>query len=96
MNPVLREILETHTTATPNGDRIPVTDSIDDAEAELLFQILAEQKPTITLEVGLAAGVSALVICDVLQKTLANRHIIIDPFQNRQPIWGGIGLFNLR
>ena len=97
MNPILQEIYKTNFTTTPDGGKVSIgVDSIDRNEAEFLYQIVAELKPTVTLEVGLAYGISALVICDALRKTPSNRHIIIDPFQIRNWRWGGIGLHNLR
>jgi len=40
-------------------------------------------------------GCSALAIGDALRGTAGARHIVIDPRQNVQPLWAGIGLHNL-
>lgn len=97
MNPILQEIYETNLTTTPDGSTASIAGwSVDRNEAEFLCQVVTELQPTVTLEVGLAYGVSALSICEALPKTSSSRHIIIDPFQNHQPRWAGIGLHNLR
>jgi predicted O-methyltransferase YrrM len=96
MNPVLQEIYATNLTTTPDGGMASIAgESIGLNEAEFLTQIITELKPIVTLECGLAFGMSAMVICDALQKIASSRHIVMDPFQNRQP-WVGIGLHNLR
>jgi hypothetical protein len=51
--------------------------------------------PTVTLEVGLAHGISALFICDALNVRNGTQHIVIDPNQHRDS-WDGTGIANLR
>jgi predicted O-methyltransferase YrrM len=96
MNPVLEELFTTCLTTTPDGKQISISDSVSPDEAQFLSQIVFEVGPSDTLEIGLAMGLSALAICDALPKTSSGRHIVIDPFQNCQPKWAGIGLHNLR
>jgi predicted O-methyltransferase YrrM len=96
MNPVLEELFATGLTTTPNKGEISISDSVSPDEAAFLSQIVSETSPSVTLEVGLAMGMSALAICDALPRTPSSRHIVIDPFQNCRPKWGGIGLHNLR
>jgi hypothetical protein len=64
----------------------------------------------VSLEIGLAQGISSLFICEALAEVGAERHIIIDPFQVAVPEadfprnhasgynghWKGIGLYNLK
>lgn len=57
-----------------------------------LAKLVAEAKPETTLEVGLGFGISTLFICEALPKTA--KHIVIDPFQNRE-VYRGVGLRNL-
>jgi len=96
LNKVLEEIQSTGTTKTPGGKTIKVHGNIDYRKSKILTHLVQEIKPLSSLEVGLAYGVSALTICDALPKTAQSRHIIIDPHQNRKPVWGGIGLYNLK
>ena len=96
MNPLLQEIYATNCATASDGRKLSIAgQSIDQNEAEFLSEIVAELRPVVTLEVGLAFGASALAICDALQVTSSNRHIVIDPFQNHRK-WSGIGLHNLR
>ena len=95
MNKVLEEILSTGNTMTPDGGTIKVHGNIDRRRCNILTHIVQEIMPAVTLEVGLAYGLSALTICDALIRTSRSKHIVIDPHQNIQPVWGGIGLYNL-
>jgi len=66
---------------------------IDRAEGALLQRAIAAVRPTTTLEIGMAYGVSTLFMCEALAE-LPHRctHIAIDPYQNTK--WHGIGLRN--
>jgi predicted O-methyltransferase YrrM len=107
MNSVLSEILNTGTVKTADGtSTIKLHSSISTSEGELLQRLVRQLDPTVSLEVGLAYGVSALFICDALNVRNGTQHIVIDPNQNgvtrpfptRGPSgnsWDGIGIANL-
>lgn len=96
MNSVLSEILETGVTRSANGNSpVKVHSSVSLPEGQLLQKFVREVNPTVSLEVGLAYGVSALFICDALNLRDGSRHIVIDPNQNGDS-WEGIGIANLR
>jgi len=99
MNSVLSEILETGFTRTADGNgTVKVHSSISSSEGQVLQKIVLELNPTISLEVGLAYGVSALFICDALNARNETRHIAIDPNQHGGAWgdnWDGIGIANL-
>ncbi len=84
MHPVLKEILETRTVRAADGMIFPVHSQIPSQDGEFLQQLILRQKPQISLEVGLAYGISALYICDALTQCAAKRHIVIDPVQHGQ------------
>lgn len=100
MNSVLSDILNTNTTRTANGDGIvKLHSSISCAEGKLLQNLVRHLDPTVSLEVGLAYGVSALFICDALTIREGTRHIVIDPNQHGGQwgtSWDGIGIANLQ
>jgi|SRR5208283_698999 len=108
MNSVLSEILETGATKTANGSStVKVHSSISVSEGQFLQKFVRQLDPTVSLEVGLAYGISALFICDVLKVRNGTQHIVIDPnqtgaidpnqhFSSRGDSWGGIGIANLR
>jgi predicted O-methyltransferase YrrM len=101
VNPVLDAILtservsdasQTYPLRHPDFPDLPV--HLDRAEGELLQRIVAETRPSTTLEVGFAYGVSTLYICEALAALRQPvRHIVIDPHQTTQ--WRGIGLMNV-
>lgn len=104
MNSVLEEILGTGFAKAPNGELYEIKDAISRREGKFIQDIIAEIKPVVSLEVGLAHGISALFICDALKNIPNSRHIVIDPFQLRggppgtdwESSWQGLGLHNLR
>ncbi|MDI6788820.1 MAG: class I SAM-dependent methyltransferase [Planctomycetota bacterium] len=95
MNPVLEEILRIGQIKTINGTTTKIQLVFFPEQGEFLQGIIREIKPLVSLEVGLAYGISALFICDALEKTPATRHIIIDPYQF-SGLWKGMGLNNLK
>lgn len=97
MNPVLSEILRTRTARSADGHgSIPVHSNVAVEEGELLTRLITERKPKVSLEVGLAFGVSALFICEAMTNASpAPRHIVIDPAQHADEHWKGVGLANL-
>ncbi len=96
MNTILQTILDVGEFEDPDGQLIKVRANIPREEGEFLRQIVQAANPTVSIEIGLAYGVSAMFICDALQKTPATRHIVIDPYQ-QTATWGfGAGLANLK
>jgi predicted O-methyltransferase YrrM len=108
MNSVLSEILATGVTKTADGNgTVEVHSAISTSEGQFLQNLVREADPTVSLEVGLAYGISALFICDALSVRNGTQHIAIDPTQNgaidptqhytsRGDSWGGIGMANLQ
>jgi predicted O-methyltransferase YrrM len=108
MNGVLSEILETGVTKTASGSStIKLHSAISASEGQFLQKLVRQLDPTISLEVGLAYGISALFICDALNARNGTQHIVIDPNQtgtidpnqhltSRGDSWGGVGIANLR
>lgn len=89
------EILQTKVVRTVDGLAcLPLKDAIDAETGHLLQKLIEEKRPAVTLEVGLAYGVSALFICEALTKVGAKKHIAIDAFQGT--LWSGIGIHHLR
>lgn len=95
MNPVLKEIIETGFCKNASGDPVKLDFHIPTEVGEFLHAVVADVKPTVSLEVGFAFGVSAMFICDALVRTPQTRHIVIDPVQLLEP-FKGQGLHNLK
>jgi len=100
MNQILKEIFATGSVTTPQGERIKIHSHILAGEGRFLQEIIQNLRAVVSLEVGLGFGVSALFICEALEKTPDTRHIVIDPYQFQNPKdesdWQGLGLFNLK
>jgi predicted O-methyltransferase YrrM len=94
MHPVLAEILTTGFVKSADGDLVKLHSNISVEQGEFLQKIIFELQPKVSLEIGLAYGISALFICEALNQTSGTRHIIIDPYQSNY--WQGIGMHNLK
>lgn len=94
MNIVLKEILTTNQVKSADGELVKLHSHISPEQGGFLQEIIDKIKPKVSIEVGLAYGISALFICEALQKNYPAHHIIIDPFQFNY--WKGIGLENLK
>jgi predicted O-methyltransferase YrrM len=95
MNPVLSELLSSSTVRLASGEQVEIHSHIPPEEGEAIQRLIKEIRPSVSIEVGLAFGISALYICDALSECGANKHIIIDPNQNDSNQWKGIGLDNI-
>jgi predicted O-methyltransferase YrrM len=101
MNPVLERILSTQT-VNDGAEAISLrhpefpdkVSHIGRSTGELLQRAIADVKPAVSLEIGLAYGVSTLYICEAIAGLpRPGTHVVMDPFQNGK--WRGIGLRNL-
>lgn len=98
MHPYLKQILKTRRLITPNGDQVPFESGISEDEGIFLQKIIKKIKPKVSLEIGLAQGISAMFICEAMKESGAEKCIIIDPGQETKieyDDWKGIGLYNL-
>ncbi|MCX6901546.1 MAG: class I SAM-dependent methyltransferase [Verrucomicrobia bacterium] len=95
MNAILKQMLETGYATSPTGEKVKLETHITPEEGHFLHRLVSELRPRTSLEVGLAFGVSALFICDALERTPQTRHIVIDPGQTGD-FYKSIGLNNLK
>ena len=93
MNSVLEDIFKTRRVPRRDGSSVPLEWSISLAEGQAVQRIIRELKPRVTLEIGLAHGVSATFICEALKDVGGERHIVIDsaPVQG----WNEVGLYTI-
>jgi predicted O-methyltransferase YrrM len=101
MNDVLERVLKTQS-ISDGMDTLPLRHvdfptlpvHMDRMDGEFLAHIIREVRPSTSLEVGMAFGVSTMFICEALAELgTPARHIVADPFQRLQ--WRGIGLRHL-
>lgn len=88
------EILRSGEVVAADGSRFPLTSHVSEREGRFLQSLIREIRPRVSLEVGLAFGMSALFLCEELARVGARRHIVIDPFQSTE--YRNVGLENLR
>ena len=94
MNPVLQEILQSGKVRSNSGESFDLGFvHIPQREGEFLEQLILEARPKVSLEIGLAFGISALFISEAIRLVKGTRHIVIDPCQSDS--FKNIGLNNL-
>lgn len=92
MNKVLADLLATGTATRDDGSTVPLHSATTQQEGEALQRLIRARRPQVTLEVGLAYGMSALFICEALAEVGGRTHIAIDPHQR---LWENFGLRHL-
>lgn len=93
MNDLLIKILETGIVTDENNNKHILHSHTRKDQGLYLQNILESTKPEISIEVGLAYGISTLFICESLKKNKMGHHIVMDPFQQN---WKNIGLKNIK
>lgn len=91
--PVVEELYRTGELHRRDGKRAPLDVFIPRLEGELLYSLVRYLAPAVTVEIGLANGISALFIAEALRNNGHGRHIAIDPFQSTH--WYEAGLVAL-
>jgi predicted O-methyltransferase YrrM len=89
----LEELYRTGQVRTPDGEVLEATAYASAELGRWLQGIVSGLGAETALEVGLAQGVSALFVADVLKRTPRTRLIAIDPLQEQ--IWKNVGLGHL-
>ena len=109
MEDVLQRILRTGCVTNAAGESVKLDAQVSPEVGRFLQEVVRAVRPKVSLEIGLAYGVSSLFICETLAQVSALRHIVIDPYQlgvpeeekigwsgeNRFDGFDGIGLRNL-
>jgi predicted O-methyltransferase YrrM len=80
---------------TKDGRHLPLHSGTSLDQCKFIQRQMQAVGARITLEIGLAYGLSAIAICHQLQGSPPSMHHIIDPYQNTSS-WDGVGLENLR
>lgn len=91
---LLDEIFKTQKVTDQSGNEFKLNSNLDEKEGEFLKNIIHDTKPSRTIEVGCAFGISSLYICSELGKSQHPSHTIIDPYQSTE--WKNIGIENLK
>jgi predicted O-methyltransferase YrrM len=87
---VLVEMVRRGEVVGPDGERVPAHSGVSLDEALVLYRLVRERRPAVTLEIGFAMGHSGLAILKALEDNGAGVHHAIDPAQTAA--WRGIGV----
>lgn len=68
---------------TPSGGKTPLHSNISEEECALLYEAVRRLRPTVSVEIGFAQGISTLAILKALEDNGAGHHHVIDPHQSR-------------
>ncbi len=89
-----REVLRQGFVKTTDGERRPIHSGTSEEQCEFIQEQMRAIGARRSLEVGLAYGISALAICEQLNRQQDSHHIVMDPYQNTES-WEGVGLHAL-
>jgi predicted O-methyltransferase YrrM len=93
-NRVLCGIYEAGVIRLPSGEVQRVDENgMPRAAGARLYDLVCQERPSTTLEVGMAFGLSTLSICQALAECGGDRHIVMDP--NQESDFGRAGLRHL-
>jgi predicted O-methyltransferase YrrM len=92
MHSYITNCLQTASVSLPDGTIKPLTANIDLEEAEFLLSTVSKLgKIDLGVEVGLACGISAGIICSTASLTNPDyQHIAVDPYQGIDYSYSGI------
>lgn len=99
-NKVLSEIFKQNAVIGDNGETIRIHSGASTEECAFLAACVVAAAPRVTLEVGMACGLSTLAILEALHQVGGEKHYAIDPAQfkdfGEQHAWNGVGVMNVR
>ncbi|MBP8979847.1 MAG: class I SAM-dependent methyltransferase [Syntrophobacterales bacterium] len=78
MRDVAEKMIKTHRMEGPDGVLVAINSEISYLEGLFLEEVILDIKPKVTLEIGVAFGVSSLFICGAMARTGGEKHIAID------------------
>jgi predicted O-methyltransferase YrrM len=81
MNSVLAQVMATRSVIAADGATIAINSEVSAEEGAELQSLVRRCRAAVTLEIGLAYGISALFICEALAANGGRKHIVIDPYQ---------------
>ena len=92
---LMHQILETRTVSDANGVSLPLSAEVRLPLAEALCRIVADHKPNLCLEIGMAYGITTLAMLGGLRAGNPDGTLVsIDPHQST--VYRGAGVANVR
>ena len=86
------EILANQRVRDAAGNELPLHSHTEASQVAWMQDLVRTLDPKTCIEIGLAYGISALAVCEVLAEKEGARFIAIDPYQD---FWREVGLLNL-
>ena len=77
MHPYLEKIYETGYMIDKDGNSVVFSNHITIEEGLFIQEVIRKINPSVSLEVGLAMGISSMFICETLKELNAKKHIVI-------------------
>jgi predicted O-methyltransferase YrrM len=94
-HPLVEEVYASRQLPLETGGSAPMNVYIPREEGDYLYSLVGQARPLVTVEVGMANGLSTLFIAAAHRDNGdGGRHIAIDPFQARD--WHNVGIGLLR
>ena len=90
---ILTEAIASGEVRRPDGTACPLHGNVSEAEAQRLYDVVRAIRPEVSIEIGLAYGISALAIAQAVRDNGRGVHYVVDPFQDSE--WQGVGVANL-
>ena len=90
----IRSIFLSQSVYDSQGKVCPLTGHVRRPFAEALYRTVIKHKPKLVVEIGMAEGISTVVILSALDRVGEGTLISIDPYQSTN--WRGIGLETVR
>lgn len=88
------EVFRSGTLRRRDGTPVPMDVYIPPDQGDLLYSLIRFLQPRLSVEIGLANGISALHVAQGLRDVGSGRHLAIDPFQASD--WGDVGVVTLQ
>jgi predicted O-methyltransferase YrrM len=82
LHPTLRAVFESSAVYDESGSVMPLDSNVSMDEALLLCSAVRHIKPTRSVEIGLAKGISTLAILGAIDANGFGHHTVCDPFQS--------------
>lgn len=93
MLPLIQKIFSSQLVTTRDGEYLPLHSHLPLIEGQILQAWLEEFRPARIVEIGMAYGISSLLICDAMTRIGPFEYHIIDPFQHTY--WQSVGVANM-
>ena len=90
---VLTDALASGETRRADGTTLPLHANVSLDDGRRLYDMVQALRPDVSIEIGLAQGISTLAIAQALTDNAHGVHHVVDPYQKL--VWDNVGVANL-